>query len=331
MSADKTMSFWNGKSVLVTGATGLVGSWLVNSLLERGALVTALVLDNDPTTELFKSGKIQQVSVVTGNLENYSDVKRSVLANECSTVFHLGAQTIVSTAILDPVSTFKANIEGTWNILEAVRQSRGLVRSVVVASSDKAYGTSNNLPYTEVHPLHGDAPYDVSKTCTDLLAQSYGKSFSQPVGIARCGNIYGGGDLNWNRIVPGTIRSLLEERQPILRSDGSFIRDYVYVDDVVSAYLRLAEAVEEEGIQGEAFNFSRDQPVSVLEIYSKICSEVLGSYVQPKILGKTSSEIQSQYLNSQKAQRELGWEAQISLEEGLGKTVTWYKNYLGLN
>jgi len=324
------MPFWTGKNVLVTGATGLVGSWLVNSLLERGALVTALVLDNDPTTQLFKSGKIQQVSVVTGDLKNYSDVMRSVISNECSTVFHLGAQTIVRTAILDPVSTFKANIEGTWNILEAVRQSKGLVRSVVVASSDKAYGTSSNLPYTEVHPLHGDAPYDVSKTCSDLLAQSYGKSFSQPVGIARCGNIYGGGDLNWNRIVPGTIRSLLEGRQPVLRSDGNFIRDYVYVDDVVSAYLRLAEVVEERGIQGEAYNFSRDEPISVLEIYSKICNEVLGSYVQPRILGVTSSEIHSQYLNSKKAQRELGWEAEIPLEEGLGKTVAWYKNYLGL-
>ena len=322
------MSFWKGKSVLVTGATGLVGSWLVNELLKEGASVTALVLDIDPSSQLIRSGDMEKISVVNGNLNNYQDVTRAMFTNECATVIHLGAQTIVGTALLDPLSTFESNIKGSWNLLEAVRQSKGLVKSVVVASSDKAYGESENLPYTEEQALHGDGPYDVSKSCTDLLAQSYGNTYNLPITIARCGNIYGGGDLNWSRIVPGTIRDLVAGRQPVLRSDGTFVRDYVHVEDVVSGYLKLAEVSQSKNINGEAYNFSRDEPLNVMELYKQICLATLGKFVEPRILNTAKSEIKDQHLNSAKAKNALGWSSQVSLESGLARTVTWYKQYL---
>ena len=322
------MSFWKGKSVLVTGATGLVGSWLVNDLLKEGASVTALVLDIDPSSQLIRSGDIEKISVVNGNLNNYQDVTRAMFTNECTTVIHLGAQTIVGTALLDPLSTFESNIKGIWNLLEAVRQSKGLVKSVVVASSDKAYGESENLPYTEEQALHGDGPYDVSKSCTDLLAQSYGNTYNLPITIARCGNIYGGGDLNWSRIVPGTIRDLVAGRQPVLRSDGTFVRDYVHVDDVVTGYLKLAQVSLSKNINGEAYNFSRDEPLNVMELYKQICLATLGKYVEPKVLNTAKSEIKDQHLNSAKAKNALGWSSQVSLESGLARTVDWYKQYL---
>jgi CDP-glucose 4,6-dehydratase len=322
------MSFWKGKSVLVTGATGLVGSWLINELLKKDARITALILDSDPSSQLMRSGDIEKISVVNGNLNNYQDVTRAMFTNECSTVIHLGAQTIVGTALLDPLSTFESNIKGSWNVLEAARQSKGLVKAVVVASSDKAYGESDNLPYTEEQALHGDGPYDVSKSCTDLLAQSYGNTYDLPITVARCGNIYGGGDLNWSRIVPGTIRDLVAGRQPVLRSDGTFVRDYVHVDDVVSGYLQLAEVSQSKDLNGEAYNFSRDEPLSVMELYKQICQSTLGEYVEPKVLNKAKSEIKDQHLNSAKAKESLGWASNVSLESGLVRTVDWYKQYL---
>jgi CDP-glucose 4,6-dehydratase len=283
------MSFWNNKSVLVTGATGLVGSWLIRDLLQKGARVTALVLDHDPSSQLIRSGDYNLISVVNGDLRNYKDVSRAVFTNECTEIFHLGAQTIVGTALRDPISTFESNIQGTWNVMEAARQSNGVVKSVVVASSDKAYGSSDLLPYLENFPLHGDGPYDVSKSCTDLIAQSYGSTYGIPITIARCGNIYGGGDLNWSRIVPGTIRDLLNNKRPILRSDGTFVRDYVHVDDVVSAYLRLSEVSQSKNLNGEAFNFSRDEPLSVLELYREISMIVVGKYIEPQIQSTAKS------------------------------------------
>jgi len=321
------MSFWNNKSVLVTGATGLVGSWLVRDLLEKGAKVTALVLDNDPSSQLIRSGDYNLISIVNGDLRNYKDVSRAIFNNECTDIFHLGAQTIVGTALQDPISTFESNVQGTWNILEAARQSNGAVKSVVVASSDKAYGSSEQLPYLENFPLHGDGPYDVSKSCTDLIAQSYGSTYGVPATIARCGNIYGGGDLNWSRIVPGTIRDLLNNKRPVLRSDGTFVRDYVHVDDVVSAYLTLAEASQSKSINGEAFNFSRDQPLSVLDLYHEISVAVSGKYIEPEINNTAKSEIKDQHLNSAKAQSVLGWKSSVDLQSGLEKTLSWYKSY----
>jgi CDP-glucose 4,6-dehydratase len=269
------MSYWKGRRVLVTGATGLVGSWLVKRLLTLEADVHGLVLDADPDSELIRSGDISRITVTNGDLRIPMDVSRAVKNSNCEVIFHLGAQTIVGTALNDPMWTFESNIAGTWNLLEAVRQSGSQVKSVVVASSDKAYGTSDVLPYLEGFSLHGEGPYDVSKSCTDLIAQSYGKTYKLPVTVARCGNIYGGGDLNWSRIIPGTIRSLIQGAQPEIRSDGSFIRDYVYVMDIVDAYIHLAVETEKGKINGEAFNFSRDEPLSVMDLYKQICQKYL--------------------------------------------------------
>lgn len=322
------MSPWAGRRVLVTGATGLVGSWLAARLLDEGAEVTALVRDWDPQSELIRSGRIQRCSVVSGRLEESSDLVRAVVGQEVDTVFHLGAQAIVGTAFHAPLATFEANIRGTYLLLEACRVRPGLVRSIVVASSDKAYGTSDLLPYTEEMPVNGRHPYDVSKSCTDLLAMTYAATYGLPVAVARCGNIYGGADLNWNRIVPGTIRSVLEGRRPALRSDGTLTRDYVYVEDVVDAYLALALAAPEEGVRGSAFNFSPERPRTVLEMVQAIL-EVLGRPdLQPEILGEAKGEISNQYLDARKARERLGWQARWPLEAGLKATVEWYRNFL---
>lgn len=321
------MSFWKDRSVLVTGATGLVGAWLVNDLLNSGAHVTALVIDDDPNSELVRSGNINRIFIINGDLRNYKDVARATFTHDCTDIFHLGAQTIVGTALTDPISTFESNIQGTWNVMEAARQSQGSIKSVVVASSDKAYGASDVLPYLENFPLHGDGPYDVSKSCTDLIAQSYGNTYGVPVTVARCGNIYGGGDLNWSRIIPGSIRDLISSKQPVLRSDGTFVRDYVHVDDIISGYLKLSEVSQKQNLNGEAFNFSRDEPLSVLNLYKSISKAVVGKYIDPEIQNTAKSEIRDQHLNSSKAQTILGWKSSITLEDGLIKTVSWYKSY----
>jgi len=322
------MSYWKGRRVLVTGATGLVGSWLVKRLLTLEADVHGLVLDADPDSELIRSGDISRITVTNGDLRIPMDVSRAVKNSNCEVIFHLGAQTIVGTALNDPMWTFESNIAGTWNLLEAVRQSGNQVKSVVVASSDKAYGTSDVLPYLEGFSLHGEGPYDVSKSCTDLIAQSYGKTYKLPVTVARCGNIYGGGDLNWSRIIPGTIRSLIQGAQPEIRSDGSFIRDYVYVMDIVDAYIHLAVETEKGKINGEAFNFSRDEPLSVMDLYKQICQAFNNSYVEPKILNSAKNEIKDQHLDSSKAKKVLGWKSNFTLTDGLTETINWYKTNL---
>ena len=320
--------FWRNRSVLVTGATGLVGGWLVKELLRRGARVSALILDSDFTSELFRSGDIYKINTIQGNLSSYSDARRAISQSEAQSVIHLGAHTIVGTALVDPVSTFKANIEGTWNILEAARLMAKNVSSVVVASSDKAYGSSPTLPYTEGQPLHGDGPYDVSKSCTDLISQTYGKTYGLPVSVARCGNIYGGGDLNWSRIVPGTFRDIANNERTVIRSDGTFTRDYVHVLDIVDAYLHLAQSTEELSLAGEAFNFSRDEPLSVLEIHSAIYKSLGIDYLSPVINNTATSEIKDQHLDSKKAREILGWGSKITLESGLKLTAEWYSSYL---
>jgi CDP-glucose 4,6-dehydratase len=324
------MSGWKGRRVLVTGATGLVGSWLTSALLDEGAEVTALVRDWDPQSELIRSGRINHCSVVSGRLEDYGDLVRAVLDHDVDTVFHLGAQAIVGTAFHDPRGTFEANIRGTYNLLEACRARPGQVRSIVVASSDKAYGSTQVLPYTEDMPVNGRHPYDVSKSCTDLLAMTYATTYGLPVTVARCGNIYGGGDLNWSRIVPGTLRMALEGHRPQLRSDGSLTRDYVYVEDVVGAYLALAEAAPREDVRGQAFNFSPESQTSVLEIVNAVLKAVGREDLQPEILNQAAGEIQDQYLDSAKARRVLGWEPRWTLEAGLQATVQWYRTFLGM-
>jgi CDP-glucose 4,6-dehydratase len=321
--------FWNQKNVLVTGATGLVGSWLVRSLLEFGARVVVLVRDTDPQSELVRSQTILQTTVVNGALEDFSTILRAINENEIDTAFHLGAQTIVGNALRSPLQTFESNIRGSYNLLEACRQLSPLVKRIVVASSDKAYGTSEHLPYTEETPLKGRHPYDVSKSCTDLIAMTYAHTYHLPVAIARCGNIYGGGDLNWSRIIPGTIRSLLLEQAPVIRSNGLFVREYIYVQDAINAYLTLAQALDTHSIQGHGFNFGSDHPYTVREIVDAIMTGMGRHDLAPRYLNQATAEIENQMLCFRKAKSMLGWEPQFSLEDGLSETIKWYESYTG--
>ncbi|MEA3254466.1 MAG: GDP-mannose 4,6-dehydratase [Candidatus Altiarchaeota archaeon] len=326
------MSFdWGNKKVLITGATGMLGSWIVKELLRRESTVVALVRDVDYQTEFYRSGSYLQTAVVNGSLKDFSTVERAINEYAVDTVFHLGAQTIVGAAYREPLETFDSNIKGTYHILEACRRHRDLVERVVVASSDKAYGVVDKLPYTEDTPLEGCHPYDVSKSCTDLLAQTYFHTYGMPIAIARCGNIYGSGDLNWSRIVPGTIRSLLNNQRPIIRSDGKYVRDYIYLKDVVSAYLNLAESITEKNISGEAFNFSTESRVTVIDIVNRIRSVMGKEELKPKILNQGLKEIREQSLSSEKAHKILGWHPEYDLGRGLSETVQWYKNYLGFS
>ncbi len=321
-------NFWPGRRVLVTGATGIVGSWLVKDLLAKGAHVVALIRDSDPRSEFYRSGDCNNVGVVNGELEDIWDLERAINEHEIDTVFHLAAQPIVGAAHRMPIQTFEANIRGTYNLLEACRLHSQLVKRIVVASSDKAYGPLKTLPYTEDMPLRGVYPYEVSKSCADLVTQSYHSTYGVPAVIARCGNIYGGGDLNWSRIIPGTIRSLFQEERPVVRSDGTYVRDYIFVKDVVSAYERLAEDLESKKLGGHAFNFSPERAVTVLEIVDKL-RDIMGcGHLTPEIINTATGEIHSQYLDSTKAKKILGWTPKYSLEQGLVETVDWYRKYL---
>ena len=321
-------SFWKERRVFVTGATGLVGSWVTRELVDRGAKVVALVMDADSQSELYRSGYIHRVHVVNGMLEDFRCLERGILAHECEVVIHLGAQAIVSVATRSPLATFETNVRGTWNLLEVCRLHPDLIKRVVVASSDKAYGESDQLPYTEDLPLKGRQPYEASKSCADLVAQSYALTYNLPVAIARCGNIYGGGDLNWTRIVPSTIRSFHYGESPLLRSDGKYVRDYIYVKDVVESYLTLAEKIESPQVRGEGFNFSPESRVTVFEIVQKI-GELMGCQrIQPTIQNIVKDEIRSQYLSSEKARRLLNWRPKYSLEKGLNETILWYREFL---
>lgn len=328
MEADR---FWRERPILVTGATGILGSWLVRELVDRGADVVCLIRDLVPRSCLRLSGYHARVTAVHGALEDYHTLERALNEYEVETVFHLGAQTLVGTARRSPLATFEANIRGTWNLLEAARVHRRTVRRVVVASSDKAYGDHGRVPYTEDMPLRGRHPYDVSKSCADLLAQSYAHTYGLPLAIARCGNLYGGGDLNFNRIVPGTIRSAMRGERPVIRSDGSYVRDYLYVLDAVRGYLSLARALDDPALRGEAFNFSTGCGVTVLEIVRPILALAGREDLEPVILDVAEDEIGHQCLSPEKAQRMLGWEPRFALEEGLGRTVEWYRSFLGVS
>jgi CDP-glucose 4,6-dehydratase len=321
-------SLWQDRPTLVTGGTGLVGSWLVRRLVEAGADVVCLVRDWIPGSEVVRSGTLDHVKVVRGDIVDRNILERTLGEYEINTVFHLAAQTIVGIANRNPISTFEANIEGTWNVLEAARRSP-LVKAVVVASSDKAYGDQEHLPYSENTPLEGRHPYDVSKSCADLLTQAYGKTYGLPVAITRCGNFYGGGDLNWNRIVPGTIRSVLRGERPVIRSDGQFVRDYFYVEDGAACYMLLAEHLlrNSEALRGKAYNFSNEIQVTVTELVDRILQE-MNSSLKPEIRNEASNEIRHQYLSAELARRELNWQPLFTLEQGLKQTVSWYQDYL---
>ena len=329
MDSERLISngFWLDRPTLVTGATGLVGGWLVRRLIEAGAEVVCLVRDWVPQSELVRSGLIEGVKVVRGDVRDYEVLERAVAEYEVDTVIHLAAQAIVGIANRNPLSTFDTNIRGMWLLLEACRRCP-TVKQVVVASSDKAYGDQDILPYSEDTPLQGRHPYDVSKSCADLIANTYGVTYDLPVAITRCGNFYGGGDLNWNRILPGTIRSILRGQNPVIRSDGQFIRDYFYVEDGAAAYMHLAEKLAASpDLHGEAFNFSTEQPVSVVELVERVLAE-MGSDLVPEIRNEASNEIREQFLSAAKAHDELDWAPDYSLDEGLRRTIAWYTEFL---
>ena len=326
------LNFWKGRRVFVTGATGVLGLNLVNRLIAMDAEVVAFVRDWVPRSRLLGTWLLDSgdVTIVRGELEDYYAISRALAEYETECIFHLGAQTIVNVGNHSPVTTFRANIEGTWNLLEAARVLNtysGEIQCVCVASSDKAYGSSQTLPYTEDMPLKGEHPYDVSKSCTDLIAQSYASTYGLPACIARMGNIYGPGDINFNRIIPGTIKSLVEGKRPVIRSDGKPIREYFFVDDAVNAYLVMAESMGKKKIAGEAFNFSSGEKLAVYELVKKIIA-CFGSDTEPEILNTGRNEIIDQYLSIEKARTVLGWSPEYSVDAGLKRTIPWYQELM---
>ncbi|MFN8463134.1 MAG: GDP-mannose 4,6-dehydratase [Anaerolineales bacterium] len=323
-------SFWRDRPVFVTGGTGLVGVWLIRRLVEAGADVVCLVRDWVPQSELVQSRLIEKVKVARGDVRDQALIERVLGEFEVDTVIHLAAQTTVPVANRNPVSTFETNIAGTWSLLEACRRS-ALVKQVVVASSDKAYGDQETLPYDENMPLQGLHPYDASKSAADLIAQTYAHSYNLPVVISRCGNFYGGGDLNWNRIVPGTIRSVLRGQRPVIRSDGKFVRDYFYVEDGAAAYMLLAEKLAgDRALIGHAFNFSNEIQVTVLDLVQKILN-LMQTSLEPDVRNEAVNEIRHQYLSAEKARRLLNWSPMFTLDEGLTRALEWYRNFLEAN
>jgi CDP-glucose 4,6-dehydratase len=319
-------SFWRDRSTFVTGGTGLVGGWLVRRLIELEANVVCLVRDWIPQSEVVRAHLIDQVKVVRGDVRDQALLERIMGEYEVDTVIHLAAQTIVGIANRNPASTFETNVGGTWSVLEACRRSP-TVKQVVTASSDKAYGSHDQLPYDEKAPLQGRYPYDVSKSAADLIAQSYAVTYGLPVAITRCGNFYGGGDLNWNRIVPGTIRSVIRGERPIIRSDGTYVRDYFYVEDGAASYLTLAEALARKAeLRGESFNFSTEHPMTVTELVDRVL-KLMDSDLKAEIRNEATNEIRAQYLSADKAHRLLDWAPLYTMEEGLTRTISWYRDF----
>lgn len=322
-------SFWTDRNVFVTGCTGLLGSWLTESLVQAGATVVGLVRDSVPRSRLVRSRIIDRINLVSGAVEDYHLLERTLNEYQVQTVFHLAAQTIVGIANQNPLSTFDANIRGAWNLLEACRRT-SWVSEVVVASSDKAYGEHQELPYAEDTPLLGGHPYDVSKACADLLAQAYAKTYELPVCITRFGNLYGAGDSNFDRLIPGSIRSIIRGEAPVIRSDGQFSRDYIYVEDAAAAYLAVAEEMARcPSVRGHAFNFSYESPLTALQVVDKILAQMGRTDLLPRILGTARNEIHHQYLCARKAREKLHWQPKFNFDEGLRRTILWYVDWLG--
>lgn len=314
---------WKDRKVFVTGASGLMGGWLSKRLVDEGAEVVALVRDTLPSSLLRSEGIEDRITVVRGDLLDLAQMRRIIAEYEIHTAFHLAAQPIVSVAKRDPVGTLEANVRGTWNLLEACRQPH--IKAVLVASSDKAYGTSETLPYDENHPLQGRFPYDCSKSCADLIAQMYATSFGVPLAVLRCANLFGGGDLNFNRIIPGAIRATARDERFEIRSDGHYIRDYLYVEDAADGYLTVAQKlVDNPDLRGEAYNLSVGLRLSVIELTEKILEMMGRRDLEPIILNQASDEIREQYLDATKIKAELGWSPLHTLEQGLEKTIDWY-------
>ena len=318
---------WEGKNILITGSTGFVGFWLTKKLIEEKANVISIVRDQVPESPFFFTGLSKMVKVINGDIIDFNLVNRVFNEYEIDSCFHLAAQPIVTIANRSPIPTFETNIKGTWNILE-VGRTCGTLERMVIASTDKVYGEPIKLPIEEDHPLLAIYPYDASKSCLDILSRTYAKTYGLPIGVTRCCNIYGGGDINFTRIIPGTIKSVLLGKSPVIRSDGTPIRDFIYVDDAVEAYLTIAENLNREEIKGEAFNFGSNSPISVLDSVKKII-KISGKKLEPEILGKSNpkGEIDRQYLSSKKAEKLLGWKPKVNLEEGLKRTIKWYQDF----
>jgi CDP-glucose 4,6-dehydratase len=326
MSWEPDKGFWRHRKVAVTGGTGFLGSHLVGTLVDMEADVTVIVRDSVPLGPIHEHWW-SKVTRVQGDIRDQELMERVLVESEVRTVLHLAAQTQVGVANHNPVSSFDSNIRGTWALLEAVRRSP-LVKQTVLASSDKAYGTQPVLPYTEEMPLSAIHPYDVSKAAADMIAASYAHSFDVVLSITRCGNFYGPGDTNWERLFPGTIRLLLDGQRPVIRSDGTLTRDYIYVDDGARSYLQLAETLEARPeLAGEAFNFSSESPLSVLEVVAAM-QKAVGTSFEPDILNIASGEIPHQYLSAEKAIKVLGWKPKYTFEEGVDLTVAWYRDVL---
>lgn len=320
--------YFSDKNILVTGATGLVGPHVVKALLDcKPQNIVCLVRDEVPDSLFFTDGIARQCTVAKGELQDYFTIERVINEYEISNIIHLGAQAIVPTANRSPLSTFESNIKGTWSLLEAARVHDKLVKSIVIASSDKAYGEQPRLPYTEQSPLLASHPYDASKACADILSTAYGKTYDMPISISRCGNFFGPGDLNFNRIVPGTIKDAYNNTPPVIRSDGKAVRDYIYVKDAASAYLLLAEKTEYMAFRGEAFNFSTEIELTVLELVDMILKQMGKKSLKPVIKNEARNEIKKQHLSAKKAREVLGWKSEWGIEKGLAETIAWYTDY----
>ena len=317
--------FWKAKPVFVTGGTGFLGGWVIRRLLENGAEVVGLVRDGAPRCMFVSEGDESRVTTVHGSVENYDLLKRALSEYSIDTVLHLAAQPLVGVAKLDPVGTFEANIKGTWNVLEAARQAK--VKQVIIASSDKAYGESTNLPYTEDHPLQGRYPYDCSKSCADLIAQMYHATYGNAVSVVRCANLFGGGDLNFSRTIPGCIQSTLQGERFTIRSDGLFVRDFLYIKDAADAYLYLAQSLGAGAPQG-AYNFSLEVKLTVLDCVDQVLTHMHRKDLEPIILNQASSEIREQYMVCEKARRVLGWKPNYDMNKALKETIDWYTSFL---
>lgn len=316
------------KRVLVTGYEGFLGSHLTKTLLKQGAGVIGLDIKTHRKETILAKEDLRLVKVIKGSVENYKLVERIIKKNRIEVIFHLAATSLVGKAYRQPMEAFSTNIRGTWDILEACRNTHS-VRALIIASSDKAYGSHKKLPYREDAPLIGNHPYDVSKSCADLITYAYFHTYGLPVAITRCGNIYGPGDFNFSRIVPDAIRCALTGKTLLIRSDGKFTRDYIFIEDIVNGYLALAQKLQELKLGGEAFNFSDENPISVIELVKRVY-KLAGKKENYKILNQASFEIRHQYLSSAKARRVLKWRPKVSLDEGLKTTIEWYHGLLEL-
>ncbi len=321
-------AFWNNRPVLITGASGFLGGWLVRALVTSGAEVIAVVRDGSPQSMLVRDGWTQRITTVNGDIRDFPLLRRVMCEYSVDTVFHLAAQAIVGVAKLDPIDTLEINVRGSWNVLEAARISG--VKQVVVASSDKAYGASASLPYREDHPLRGIYPYDVSKSCTDLISSMYAATYDLPVAVARCANLFGGGDLNLSRTIPGAIAAAMNSQRFVIRSDGKFVRDFLYVKDAAASYMLLAEALStNRSLAGEAFNFGLGLQLTVLEVVDMVFSLMGRKDLEPIIQNIASSEIREQYLATDKAAKLLGWSPGYTMPEALSETIEWYQAHFG--